>query len=170
MFKCFKQSCSFYLIGIICKKVVQCKFYTHLFFINLSIFFVLYLSNHAVLAADKPYEYVIAQASTKIDTEMSAEDDVNELGKANITTRVYKSNDPALELLDNPANINAATLSDLLSKEELLKGRKADSENSSNRNSAVFRKSLRSVLFPWFILFGLVLFLSLIFRFITQTK
>lgn len=118
-------------------------------------------------------EYVIAQAEpekTKPAEKEQGPSNINALDETNITTKIYRSNDPALELLDNPTNINTATLSDLIPKEELLKGRKIIKKEVANSGVNIIRKSLKSTLFPWFVLFGLILLLSFVFKFVSQVK
>lgn len=123
--------------------------------------------------ASMPDEYVIAQAApekTKLKEKEQSSSNINDLDQSNITTKIYRSNDPALELLDNPTNINTTTLSDLLPKEELLKGKKIIKQDLASNGASIIRKSLKSTLFPWVVLFGLIMLLSFVFKFVSQAK
>lgn len=111
-------------------------------------------------------------ASDMSEKEISyMNEELDELEESNITTKIYKSSDPFFDLLEKEANIDPTIGDDVLTKEELLIMNKEHEykllNNYENKNRKAPR-SIRSILFPWFVAFVLIGCLGLVFKFLVR--
>lgn len=100
---------------------------------------------------------------------------LNEIDDSDITTKIYKSSDPSTKLLEEQFSIDTTIDDDILSKDELIRGKDQSKrkiiqrkvkleEDSPQRNKNNF-----SVL-PFVCLIGLIIFLILIFKLVKMKK
>ena len=100
-------------------------------------------------------------------------DELNQSNESDITTKIYKSTDPSFELLDKQSDIDPASETDILSKEELISKKKNHTSSVIHRKkkieSGVVEEKSRTLL-PWLVLVLLILILSFIFKYLLQKK
>ena len=99
------------------------------------------------------------------------DEEFDELDESSITTKIYKSSDPELDLIKKEENIDPAIGDDVLTKEELLTMNKKYEYKLLNSNENINRKTprnIRSMLFPWFVSFILIGCLVLVFKFLVR--
>ena len=111
----------------------------------------------------------------EINTKDYLPNEINELDEENITTKIYKSSDPALDLIEDNSNLDPSIENDVLSKDELFqKSKKCTKQKYFQRHKkkelTVISVPSKRELLPWLVLIVLVLFLSLLFRFLLKKK
>lgn len=104
--------------------------------------------------------------------EDSSEEGVDELDESNITTKVYKSNDPALDLIEDKESMLDPTLeSEILNKDELIGMSKVTNRKAIKMDyREQLEKSRNSmfVMLPWLVSILLITLLVIIFRFFVK--
>ncbi len=104
--------------------------------------------------------------------EDSSEEEVDELDESNITTKVYKSNDPALDLIEDKESMLDPTLeSEILNKDELIGMSKVTNRKAIRMDyREQLEKSRNSmfVMLPWLVSIVLIALLVIIFRFFVK--
>lgn len=101
------------------------------------------------------------------------DNELDELSKSSITTKIYRSNDPALDLIEGSSEINTTSFSDLINKDELLKNKNSKiierkiTKNEFKRRVS-FIEQLKRLILPWFITFVLAVVLALIFKYVVK--
>ncbi len=101
-------------------------------------------------------------------------DDINELDEESITTKIYKSTDPSLELIDSYTSLDPSIENDIITQEELF------SKKHKLRKPKVLQKTkaydannvpvARHSIMPWLILILMIFILGAIFKFILSKK
>ncbi len=145
-----------------------------IFIFSLVIYFSFFANAQDLKQADqesKASNEVTDSTRTSVVND-SSEEEVDELDDSNITTKVYKSNDPALDLIEDKESMLDPTLeSEILNKDELIgmskltrrKAIKSDyiEQLGKSRNSMF-------LMLPWVISIILIVFLVIIFRFFVK--
>lgn len=99
--------------------------------------------------------------------------ELEELDESGITTKIYRSNDPALDLIENDSEVNTTSFSDLVNKDELIKKKGSKiverklAKNQTRRHVGLFEQ-LKRLLMPWLITLGLAIGLTLIFKYVVK--
>ncbi|GEM_PF-4561450 len=99
--------------------------------------------------------------------------ELEELDESSITTKIYKSNDPALDLIENDSEVNTTSYSDLINKDELIKKKGSKiverkiAKNQTRRHVSFFEQ-LKRLLMPWFVTLVLAVGLTLIFKYVVK--
>lgn len=136
-------------------EILKCIILILLYFINIQFFCVVPVS---VIAQEK--ESQVESASV----DPSSEDD-EVIYDSDITTKIFKSTDPSVYLLEEESNFDSPFQEDILTKEELLSGKNMLSLNESdNVKTNVKLASKQNILKPWLYLFFVFLVLYLIFK------
>ena len=106
------------------------------------------------------------------DDNSSNEDDLNNFDESGITTKIYKSDDPSVDLFDNNESMLDSTLeSDILNKDELISMSKVINRKIKR---FIFKKEPDALgsrtisILPWLISIVLILLLTFIFKFLIQ--
>lgn len=113
---------------------------------------------------------VVAEEKVIVD-EDPLDDDLDKQGESRITTKIYRSDDPSLDLIDETSNIDPTIQSDVVDKDDLLMGGKIHGRKKNiihedmNKQVSIGK---RKMLFPWLIAFVLVVFLSVIFKYLIR--
>lgn len=100
-------------------------------------------------------------------------DELNQSNGSDITTKIYKSTDPSFELLDKQSDIDPASETDILSKEELISKKKNHKSGIIHRKKRIESQLIeekKQTLMPWLLLILLVLVLGFIFKYLLQKK
>lgn len=106
------------------------------------------------------------------DNKSLDEDDLNDFDESGITTKIYKSNDSALDLFDNNESmLDPTNENDILNKDELISmskiiKRKTKKLMIQKEPSALDSKTI--VILPWIVSIVLMLLLTFIFKFLIQ--
>ena len=107
------------------------------------------------------------------DVRTASDNELEELDESSITTKIYRSNDPALDLIENDSEVNTTSYSDLLNKDELIKKKGSKiverkiAKNQTRRHVS-FIQQLKRLMLPWFITFVLAIGLALIFKYVVK--
>ena len=157
--------------------------FNRLLVLLLFLFVVFYLNVVEAIVAVAKFEsiynnvYIVSNnlkedSGVVMEEDETSSEDVNELYDSNITTKIYKSSDPALDLLDDKESMLDQTLEgEILNKDELIsmsKIIKRKSESIPTRKKIESKKKLEFIMLPWVMSIILVFFLTLIFRFLVQ--
>ena len=107
------------------------------------------------------------------DPQSISGNELEELNESSITTKIYRSNDPALDLIENDSEVNTTSFSDLINKDELIKkkGSKIVERKiikNEVRSHVGFIQQLKRLLMPWFITLLLGVGLALIFKYVVK--
>ncbi|OGI20563.1 MAG: hypothetical protein A3B68_05835 [Candidatus Melainabacteria bacterium RIFCSPHIGHO2_02_FULL_34_12] len=152
--------------------------------ILLIISFALFVSSNKTLAKDSVQPVMSTQAqkspqevsspdnrSNEVDESFLSDD---ELSDENITTKIYKSTDPSLDLLELDTNLDPSLENDVLTKDELLR------RNKKNLKSKIIDKNIEKYkalaingngkFFPWVMLVILIIAVWGLFKVILKRK
>ena len=108
--------------------------------------------------------------------EINAKDylpnEINELNEDNITTKIYKSSDPSLDLFEDNSSLDPSVENDVLSKDELFQNNKKNKYYRRNKKteSNVINLSSKHTMLPWLILISMVILLGVIFNYLKKKK
>ena len=113
---------------------------------------------------------VVAEEMGIVD-EDPLDDDLDKQDESRITTKIYRSDDPSLDLIDETSNIDPTIQSDVVDKDDLLMGGKIHGRKKNILHEDMNKQvsiGKRKMLFPWLIAFVLVVFLSVIFKYLIR--
>ena len=136
------------------------------------------------------FNFAIAQESSAMQNEKKVEDknSTNEKEKdlnddldedeiePNITTKIYRSVDPSIDLLEKYTKLQSVLEDDVLTKDELLgkpiknKTKIIKRARIKNVSEKEYRKDDDSHFLPWIVFFTLIFLLAGIFNIVTKVK
>jgi hypothetical protein len=135
-------------------------------------------SNSFIQSQKWPYSNYLSLDSKKDtpapDTQTILDNELEEPNDSSITTKIYRSNDPALDLIENDTEVNTTSFSDLINKEELINKKKGSKiverkiARNDGRGRVGFVEQLKRLLMPWFITIVLAVGLTLIFKYVIK--
>jgi len=108
----------------------------------------------------------------EIKTKDYLPDEIDELNEENITTKIYKSSDPSLELIEDNSSLDPSIESDVLTKDELFKKGKGKYKHHKQhkQNKPKFALPSKRQMLPYAILVGLIFLLGILFKFLAKKK
>lgn len=113
-----------------------------------------------------------SEDTEEINTKDYLPNEINELNEEDITTKIYKSSDPSLDLIEDNSNLDPSIENDVLSKDELLQRSKKDKyfRRTKKANSNMITLPSKRAMLPWLILVSMVVLLGVIFDFLKKKK
>ena len=113
-----------------------------------------------------------SEEQEEINTKDYLPNEINELNEDNITTKIYKSSDPSLDLLEDDSSLDPSIENDVLSKDELFQKNKKNKYYKRNKKteSNIINLPSKRAMLPWLILISMVILLGVIFSFLKKKK
>ena len=137
--------------------------------INISIIFIfIFLYYYPAYSLDS------INRKNRLLAESTQQDELDDIEKPRIITKVYKSTDPYFEYLDEDTNTDPTLETDVINKQELIynRGKNKIKYIPKFRKEAIDQNIVnKKILFlPWIGLLILILFLSFIFKYLLKNK
>ena len=115
----------------------------------------------------------IQMVTNETTGENFVEDELSGINDSDITTKIYRSTDPAAKLLENKYLNKDSLEGDILNKDDLLnksKKHKVKLDRRKNNEDDKVKISRSNLLLPWIVLLVTCIILGIIFRLINQKK
>ncbi|GEM_PF-5857901 len=113
-----------------------------------------------------------SENTEEINTKDYLPNEIDELNEDNITTKIYKSSDSSLDLIEDNSNLDPAIENDILSKDELLQRSNKNKyyRRTKKADSNLITLPSKRAMLPWLILMSMVVLLGVIFNFLKKKK